>query len=145
MIVVKVGGGANIDVDSVLHDVAALHKEGTRVVLVHGASDETNKLSERLGIPPRFMTVAENNAVGRRLYLGSGFVVIDENEIPGIIDELPIIFALAALSKGRTVIKGASELRVKETDRTVSSPSPCPATRVCRSTIATCPPRFWAA
>ncbi|MDP3803943.1 MAG: 3-phosphoshikimate 1-carboxyvinyltransferase [Candidatus Omnitrophota bacterium] len=44
-------------------------------------------------------------------------IVIDESEIPGIIDELPIIFVLAALSSGRTVIKGAEELRVKETDR----------------------------
>jgi [amino group carrier protein]-L-2-aminoadipate 6-kinase len=56
MIVIKVGGGAGIDIDAVLHDVAALHKAGTPVVLVHGASDETNKLSEKLGIPPRFVT-----------------------------------------------------------------------------------------
>lgn len=56
MIVIKVGGGANIDVQAVLQDVAQLHKSGAPVVLVHGASDETNQLSERLGIPPRFVT-----------------------------------------------------------------------------------------
>ena len=56
MIVVKVGGGAGIDVDAVLRDVAQMWKAGQRVVLVHGASDETNQLSERLGIPPRFVT-----------------------------------------------------------------------------------------
>ncbi len=44
-------------------------------------------------------------------------VSIEEAVIPGIIDELPIIFVLASLSKGRTIIKGAEELRVKETDR----------------------------
>ena len=44
-------------------------------------------------------------------------ITINEREIPSIIDELPVIFLLAALSKGRTVIKGAEELRVKETDR----------------------------
>lgn len=44
-------------------------------------------------------------------------IVIDKEMIPNIIDELPIIFVLASLSKGRTVIKGAGELRVKETDR----------------------------
>jgi 3-phosphoshikimate 1-carboxyvinyltransferase len=44
-------------------------------------------------------------------------IVINENEIPVIIDELPIIFVLASLAKGRTVIKGAGELKVKETDR----------------------------
>jgi 3-phosphoshikimate 1-carboxyvinyltransferase len=44
-------------------------------------------------------------------------ISIDETVIPGIIDELPMIFVLASLSKGRTVIKGAEELKVKETDR----------------------------
>ena len=56
MIVIKVGGGAGIDVDAVLRNVADLWKSGRQVVLVHGASDETNQLSERLGIPPRFVT-----------------------------------------------------------------------------------------
>ena len=55
-IVVKVGGGAGIDVDAVLQDVAQRWKNGEKLVLVHGASDETNQLSERLGIPPRFVT-----------------------------------------------------------------------------------------
>jgi 3-phosphoshikimate 1-carboxyvinyltransferase len=44
-------------------------------------------------------------------------VTINERDVPSIIDELPAIFLLAALSRGRTVIKGAEELRVKETDR----------------------------
>lgn len=56
MIVVKVGGGAGIDVQAVLQDIAQMWKNGESVVLVHGASDETNQLSERLGIPPRFVT-----------------------------------------------------------------------------------------
>lgn len=47
-------------------------------------------------------------------------IVIDSAQIPGIIDELPIIFVLASLAKGRTVIKGAGELRFKETDRIIS-------------------------
>ncbi len=46
--------------------------------------------------------------------------VIEKAEIPTLIDELPVIFVLAALSKGRTVIRGAGELRVKETDRIAS-------------------------
>ncbi len=44
-------------------------------------------------------------------------VVIGEEMIPGMIDELPVLFTVAALSEGRTVIRGAGELRVKETDR----------------------------
>ncbi len=47
-------------------------------------------------------------------------IVINESDIPGIIDELPIIFVLASLAGGKTIIKGAEELRVKETDRITS-------------------------
>ncbi|MDX6767176.1 MAG: 3-phosphoshikimate 1-carboxyvinyltransferase [Candidatus Methylacidiphilales bacterium] len=38
-------------------------------------------------------------------------------EIPNVIDEIPIIAVAAALAEGRTVIKDAGELRVKESDR----------------------------
>lgn len=38
-------------------------------------------------------------------------------EIPNVIDEIPIIAVAAALASGRTVIRDAAELRVKETDR----------------------------
>ncbi len=37
--------------------------------------------------------------------------------IPRLIDELPIIALLATQAKGKTIIKDAAELRVKETDR----------------------------
>ncbi|MFA5097503.1 MAG: 3-phosphoshikimate 1-carboxyvinyltransferase [Candidatus Margulisiibacteriota bacterium] len=37
--------------------------------------------------------------------------------IPRLIDELPVIAVAAARAKGKTVIKDASELRVKESDR----------------------------
>jgi len=42
---------------------------------------------------------------------------IGEDEIPGLIDEVPILAVGAALAQGRTRITGARELRVKETDR----------------------------
>jgi len=38
-------------------------------------------------------------------------------EIPAMIDEIPILAVLAARAEGETTITGASELRVKETDR----------------------------
>lgn len=47
-------------------------------------------------------------------------IKISKDMIPSLIDELPIIFVVAALSKGRSVIEGARELRVKETDRIMS-------------------------
>ena len=37
--------------------------------------------------------------------------------VPDMIDEFPALFVAAALAQGRTVITGAAELRVKESDR----------------------------
>ena len=42
---------------------------------------------------------------------------IDEKDVPGLIDELPLIAILATQAKGKTEIRGAKELRVKECDR----------------------------
>jgi len=43
--------------------------------------------------------------------------VIGGDEIPNVIDELPILAVAAALARGHTIIRDAAELRVKETDR----------------------------
>jgi 3-phosphoshikimate 1-carboxyvinyltransferase len=43
--------------------------------------------------------------------------VIQGKEVPRLIDELPILSVAGALASGRTVIRQAGELRVKETDR----------------------------
>ena len=43
--------------------------------------------------------------------------VIEGDLIPTLIDELPVIAVLAAAAEGDTVIRDASELRVKESDR----------------------------
>ncbi len=39
------------------------------------------------------------------------------DEVPSLIDELPLIAVLASQAEGRTVVRGAEELRVKESDR----------------------------
>ena len=44
-------------------------------------------------------------------------VTIQGDEIPNVIDELPILAVAGALAHGTTVISDARELRVKETDR----------------------------
>ena len=44
-------------------------------------------------------------------------IEVPEEIIPNIIDEIPILSIAAAFSKGTTIIKNASELRVKESDR----------------------------
>lgn len=42
---------------------------------------------------------------------------IEAPEIPSLIDELPVLACVAARAEGETVIRGAGELRVKESDR----------------------------
>ncbi len=44
-------------------------------------------------------------------------ISIPEEWIPSIIDELPLAGVLAAVSEGMTELRGAGELRVKESDR----------------------------
>jgi 3-phosphoshikimate 1-carboxyvinyltransferase len=39
------------------------------------------------------------------------------DEVPNVIDEIPILAVAGALAHGKTVISDAGELRVKETDR----------------------------
>jgi 3-phosphoshikimate 1-carboxyvinyltransferase len=42
---------------------------------------------------------------------------IDPNHIPSLIDEIPALAVAGAVAKGRFAVRGASELRVKESDR----------------------------
>lgn len=44
-------------------------------------------------------------------------VTVGPDEIPSMIDEIPILACLAARADGETVISGAGELRLKESDR----------------------------
>lgn len=56
MIIIKVGGSAGIDYGALCDDVAALHKAGQALIVVHGGSAETNRIAEALGHPPKFVT-----------------------------------------------------------------------------------------
>lgn len=57
--------------------------------------------------------VADLRVRGREL----AATTVEAAEVPSLIDEIPAICAAAAMSKGRTEIRGAGELRVKESDR----------------------------
>ena len=46
----------------------------------------------------------------------TGTTILPE-EVPNLIDEIPVIAVAAALAQGTTIIRNAHELRVKETDR----------------------------
>jgi 3-phosphoshikimate 1-carboxyvinyltransferase len=43
--------------------------------------------------------------------------VVEPEEVPLAIDELPLVALLGCFAEGETVVRGAAELRVKETDR----------------------------
>jgi 3-phosphoshikimate 1-carboxyvinyltransferase len=42
---------------------------------------------------------------------------VGAEEVPGAVDELPLLALVGAFAEGETVVEGAGELRVKETDR----------------------------
>ena len=42
---------------------------------------------------------------------------VDADEVPLAIDELPLVALLGCFAEGETIVRGAAELRVKETDR----------------------------
>lgn len=65
MIVVKVGGGKDLDVEAIADDVASLHAAGKRMILVHGGAETTNEVAEALGHPPQFVT-SESGFESRR-------------------------------------------------------------------------------
>jgi acetylglutamate/LysW-gamma-L-alpha-aminoadipate kinase len=65
MIVVKVGGGKDLNIEAIADDIAALQRAGRRIILVHGGAETTNEVSEALGHPPQFVT-SESGYVSRR-------------------------------------------------------------------------------
>ncbi len=55
-LVVKIGGGSGIATSNIVNEIALCIKVEQRIVLIHGGSDLTNTLSQRLGHPVRMIT-----------------------------------------------------------------------------------------
>ena len=70
---------------------------------------------EVLPAPPRGR--ADRRPAGRRAGNQPASCRDRAGRVPGLIDEIPIVAALAARAEGVTRITGAAELRVKESDR----------------------------
>ncbi len=64
-LVIKAGGGKELDLEAIADDVDALRRAGRLVVLVHGGAETTNDVAEQLGHPPRFIT-SESGYSSRR-------------------------------------------------------------------------------
>lgn len=73
-----------------------------------GAGIKINVLSGAASEPFGDVTVSGSSLSGTD---------IGGDEIPNLIDEIPVLAVAAAMAGGRTVIKDAHELRVKESDR----------------------------
>ncbi|PID81626.1 3-phosphoshikimate 1-carboxyvinyltransferase [bacterium DOLJORAL78_65_58] len=69
------------------------------------------KIGNRRGAPGEEMGDVEVSARALRAFQ------ITPEDVPPLIDELPILAVLATQAAGETVITGAAELRVKESDR----------------------------
>ncbi len=77
------------------------------------------KVIERMGVRTEKEEEENIEPVGNLLIKHQnlkGTVVLEE-ELPTLIDEVPLLAVLAAKADGETIIKGVSELRVKESDR----------------------------
>ena len=104
--------------------VAATILKGSRVKIKNVSINPTRagilKILSRMGAKVKVINKRRGfEPVGDIIaqYSRTRGIIIDKAMMPSLIDELPIIFVLAAISRGRTVINGAGELRVKETDR----------------------------
>ncbi|NWK54351.1 3-phosphoshikimate 1-carboxyvinyltransferase [Verrucomicrobiaceae bacterium N1E253] len=78
------------------------------VLIRMGADIRVDMISEDSGEPYGDLTV-----IGGTL---QGTEILPE-EVPNLIDEIPVLAVAGALAEGRMVIRNASELRVKESDR----------------------------
>ncbi len=85
----------------------------TRVALLDilrrmGADIRLQSVSDRGGEPIATIEVRPGKLQG---------IVVPPELVPIAMDELPVLFAAAAVADGETVVSGAGELRVKESDR----------------------------
>ncbi len=55
-LVVKIGGSPGATTANIVCEIAKCVAQGERIVVLHGGSDLTNALSERLGHPARMVT-----------------------------------------------------------------------------------------
>ncbi len=65
MLVVKAGGGLELDTDAIADDLCQQCQAGRRLIFVHGAAAHTNEIAAALGHPPQFVT-SESGITSRR-------------------------------------------------------------------------------
>lgn len=73
-----------------------------------GANLVITQTEERMGEPVGVIEASSSKLVA---------TTVEPEEVPRAIDELPLVAVVAAVASGTTVVRGAGELRVKESDR----------------------------
>jgi len=84
-------------------------RDGIISVLRRMGADITTTLSDPKAAEPSGTIVVKGGKLTGTVIAGA--------EIPNVIDELPVLAVAGALAQGKTIIRDAKELRVKETDR----------------------------
>ncbi|MEE1922820.1 bifunctional prephenate dehydrogenase/3-phosphoshikimate 1-carboxyvinyltransferase [Pseudomonas sp. 148P] len=105
--------------------VAASIAEGSELLLEHvGINPTRTGVIDILRLMGGDITLENQREVGGEpvadlLVRGAKLkgIEIPEHLVPLAIDEFPVLFVAAACAEGRTVLRGAEELRVKESDR----------------------------
>ena len=105
--------------------VASLISNDSEVLIKNVGLNETRsgllKVLQMMGAEIQIIQSKEvcNEIVGDILVKSSNLegIEVPDSIIPNIIDEIPILSIAAIFAKGKTIIKNASELKVKESDR----------------------------
>ena len=131
------GGGtlraADIDVPADISSaaffmVAASIAPGSDLILTHvGVNPTRTGVINILRLMGADISLGNEREVGgepvadiRVRYAPLKGIDIPVDQVPLAIDEMPVLFIAAACATGRTVLRGAEELRVKESDRIAS-------------------------
>ncbi len=56
MLVIKIGGGRDLNHAAIVESIAQLWHQGQKMVVIHGGAELTNEIAQRLGHPPQFIT-----------------------------------------------------------------------------------------
>ena len=111
------------------HVAAAVLVPGSRIVVEGMAANWTRvgflRILERMGavlvgeLEPHGAPLSPDEPVTELDVAHGGLVgtTVEAAEVPLAIDELPLVALLGCFAEGETVVRGAEELRVKETDR----------------------------
>jgi 3-phosphoshikimate 1-carboxyvinyltransferase len=96
--------------DITIHDVG-LNPRRT------GLLDVLERMGAHLAVFNRRRAGGEQVGDVQIQYSELGAVEVGADEVPGLVDELPLVALLASHARGKSVVRGAAELRVKESDR----------------------------